>query len=183
MDNIDPRVLLENSTLLAGSEEVRAAIADMAEAINAFYGDREIIMVIVMTGGVMPAVWLAEKLKMPVQLDFVHATRYSGQTEGGEVEFRVPSRLNLEGREVLIVDDIYDIGLTLQMIERYCLSRGAKSVNSAVLVRKIHGRKTSGTLPAFIGMDVEDKYIFGCGMDAYEHWRHLDEIRALEDVE
>jgi len=183
MDNIDPRVLLENSTLLAGSVEVKAAISEMAQAINAFYGDREIIMVIVMTGGVMPAAWLAEKLKMPVQMDFVHATRYSGQTEGGEIEFRVPSRLNLEGREVLIVDDIYDIGLTLQMIERYCRSRGAKSVNSAVLVRKIHDRKTSGTPPAFIGMDVEDKYIFGCGMDAHEHWRHLDEIRALEDVE
>lgn len=183
MDNIDPRALLGNSTLLAGSEEVKASIAEMAEAINAYYGDREIIMVIVMTGGVMPAAWLAEKLKMPVQMDFVHATRYSGQTEGGEIEFRVPSRLNLEGQEVLIVDDIYDIGLTLQMIERYCLSRGAKSVNSAVLVRKIHDRQTSGALPAFIGMDVEDKYIFGCGMDAYEHWRHLDEIRALEDVE
>ena len=83
---------------------------------------------------------------------------------------------------MLIVDDIYDIGLTLQMIEKYCVARGAASVNSAVLVRKIHDRKTTGSLPAFIGMEVEDKYIFGCGMDAYEHWRHLDEIRALEGV-
>jgi hypoxanthine phosphoribosyltransferase len=51
-----------------------------------------------------------------------------------------------------------------------------------VLVRKIHDRETTGELPAFIGMDVEDKYIFGCGMDVYEHWRHLDEIRALEET-
>ena len=182
MDKTDPRKLLENSTLLAGKEQVEAAVERMAKAINAFYGDREIVLLIVMTGAVMPAAWLASKLKMPLQMDFLHATRYSGQTAGGEIEFRVPPRLNLEGHDVLIVDDIYDIGLTLQMIERYCLSRNARSVNSAVLVRKIHDRETTGKRPAFIGMEVEDRYIFGCGMDAYEHWRHLDEIRALEGV-
>jgi hypoxanthine phosphoribosyltransferase len=54
-------------------------------------------------------------------------------------------------------------------------------VNSAVLVRKVHDRETTGELPAFIGMEVEDKYVFGCGMDVYEYWRQLDEIRALEE--
>lgn len=182
MTDRDPRELLANSVPLADRQEVKAAIKRMADAVNAYYQDRELILLIVMTGAVMPAAWLAAKLKMPLQMDFIHATRYSGATEGGEIEFRVPPRLNLEGHDVLIVDDIYDIGLTLQMIERYCESRGAKSVNSAVLVRKIHDRETTGQLPAFIGMEVEDKYIFGCGMDAYEHWRHLDEIRALEGV-
>ena len=112
-------------------------------------------------------------------MDFLHATRYAGTTEGGEIEFRVPPRLNLEGKDVLIVDDIYDIGLTLQMIDRYCHSRGVSSVNSAVLIRKLHDRQTTEEFPRFIGMELEDRYLFGCGMDAYEHWRHLDEIRAL----
>ena len=180
MTEINLREILENSTLIADKREVEAAVEFLGEAVNAHYGDREIILLIVMTGAVMPAAWVAAKLKMPVQMDFVHATRYAGQTEGGEIEFRVPPRLNLEGHDVLIIDDIYDIGLTLQMIEGYCESRGARSVNSAVLVRKIHDRETTGTLPKFIGMEVEDKYIFGCGMDVYENWRHLDEIRALE---
>ena len=181
MTEINLREILENSTLIADKREVEAAVEFLGEAVNAHYGDREIILLIVMTGAVMPAAWVAAKLKMPVQMDFVHATRYAGQTEGGEIEFRVPPRLNLEGHDVLIIDDIYDIGLTLQMIEGYCESRGANSVNSAVLVRKIHDRETTGTLPRFIGMEVEDKYIFGCGMDVYENWRHLDEIRALEN--
>ena len=180
MTEINPRDVLKNSTLIADNQEVKAAVERLGKAINAHYGDREIILLIVMTGAVMPAAWVASKLKMPVQMDFVHATRYAGQTEGGEIEFRVPPRLNLEGHDVLIIDDIYDIGLTLQMIEGYCESRGARSVNSAVLVRKIHDRETTGKLPEFIGMEVEDKYIFGCGMDVYENWRHLDEIRALE---
>jgi len=180
MTEINPREILKSSTLIADKQEVAAAVKFLGETVNAHYGDREIILLIVMTGAVMPAAWLASELKMPVQMDFVHATRYAGQTEGGEIEFRVPPRLNLEGHDVLIIDDIYDIGLTLQMIEGYCESRGARSVNSAVLVRKIHDRETTGQLPSFIGMEVEDKYIFGCGMDVYENWRHLDEIRALE---
>lgn len=176
----DPAQILQNSSLLASREQVMAAVDRMAEQVNEFYGDRPIILLIVMTGAVMPAAWLASRLNMPVQMDFIHATRYAGSTEGGEIEFRVPPRLNLQDHDVLIVDDIYDIGLTLQMIEEYCAARHVNSVNSAVLVRKIHDRPTTGQLPRFIGMDIEDRYIFGCGMDAYEHWRHLDEIRALE---
>jgi hypoxanthine phosphoribosyltransferase len=180
MSEQDPRKVLENSTVIANRQEVEAAVEQIATEINAHYGDRSIILLVVMTGAIMPAAWIAARLEMPLQMDFIHATRYSGQTEGGEIEFRVPPRLNLQNQDVLIVDDIYDIGLTLQMIEHYCEARGARSVNSAVLIRKIHNRKTTGELPAFIGMEVEDKYVFGCGMDVYEHWRHLDEIRALE---
>jgi hypoxanthine phosphoribosyltransferase len=79
------------------------------------------------------------------------------------------------------VEDIYDVGLTLQSIVRFCEAQGARSVRSMVLVRKIHDRETTGELPDFIGMDIEDRYIFGCGMDVHEHWRHLGEIRALEE--
>jgi hypoxanthine phosphoribosyltransferase len=176
----DPQSILEGSTVLVEKPEVRSAIDRMAAEVNAHYGDTPLILLIVMTGAVMPAAWLASRLRMPMQMDFVHATRYAGTTEGGEIEFRVPPRLNLEHHDVLVVDDIYDIGLTLQMIERYCRSRNARSVNSAVLVRKIHDRETTGELPRFIGLEVEDRYIFGCGMDAWEQWRHLHEIRALE---
>ena len=179
-DQQDPRTILEQSSLVASREEVRAAVERLADEINAYYGDRPIIVLVVMTGAIIPSAWLAARLKMPVQMDFIHATRYAGQTQGGELDFRVPPRLKLQDRDVLIVDDIYDVGLTLELIERYCVSRGARSVNSAVLVRKIHDRETAGELPRFIGLEVEDKYVFGCGMDAYEHWRHLDEIRALE---
>ena len=181
MNQSDPIKVLEDSVLIADRQEVEAAVERMADAVNAYYRDRPIILVAVMTGAIMPAAWLASRLNMPLQMDFIHATRYAGQTEGGELDFRVPPRLNLQDHDVLIVDDIYDIGLTLQLIEKYCASRGARTVNSAVLVRKIHNRETTGELPAFIGMEVEDKYVFGCGMDVYEYWRQLDHIRALEE--
>ena len=177
---IDPATLLERSTLVASREEVQAALARLAAAVNAHYGDRTIVLLVVLTGAMMPAVWLASRLRMPLLLDFIHATRYDGGTAGGAIRFRVAPRLNLAGQDVLVVEDIFDVGVTLQNIVQYCLAQGARSVRSAVLVRKIHERETIGEAPDFIGMDVADHYVFGCGMDAYEHWRHLDEIRALE---
>lgn len=179
----DPRVILEQSSLIASREKVEAAIIRLALEVNRHYGDQSIVLLVVMTGAILPATWLAARLKMPLRMDFIHATRYAGNTYGGELDFRVPPRLDLQGQDVLIVDDIYDVGLTLELIERYCVSRGARSVNSAVLVRKRHDRETAGELPRFIGLEVPDKYVFGCGMDVYEHWRHLSEIRALESVE
>ena len=183
MTERDPRDYIEHSTVLATHDQVSAAVARMAVDINVHYGDRPIILLVVMTGALMPAAWLAARLEMPLRMDFIHATRYDGATAGGEITFRVPPRLDLEGQDVLIVEDIYDVGLTLQSIVRHCRERGARSVRSAVLVRKIHGRETTDELPEFIGMEIEDRYIFGCGMDVYEHWRHLGEIRALEDDE
>lgn len=180
MTGQNPQDYLERSTVLATRSEVQAAIARMAGEINGFYGDQPLVLLIAMTGAMMPAAWLATHLQMPLRMDFIHATRYEGATEGGEITFRVPPRLDLKGQDVLVVEDIYDVGLTLQSIEGYCKSRGAHSVRSAVLVRKLHDRKTTGETPDFIGLDVADLYVFGCGMDICEHWRHLDEIRALE---
>jgi len=177
----NPRDYLDHSSLLVTREAVQQAVSRMAAEINAQYGEQPIVLLIVMTGAVMPAVWLAERLRMPLRMDFVHATRYNGTTEGGDMTFRVPPRLDLTRQDVLIVEDIYDVGLTLKAIVHYCKDQGARSVRSAVLVRKVHGRETTGELPEFIGLDVEDRYVFGCGMDVHEHWRHLDEIRALDE--
>ena len=152
----------------------------MANEINAFYGDEPIIMIAVMTGAIIPAAWLATRLKMPVQIDFVHATRYRGGLYGAELEYRVPPRLDLEGKRVLVVDDIFDEGDTLAAIKGSCEKRKAESVHMAVLVRKMHDRGMPREFADFVGLDVPDVYVFGCGMDAYEEWRHLDQILALE---
>jgi len=179
-DTPDPRDLLKNSRLLFSRDEVSAAVQKMADEINAFYGDEPVILISVLTGGIIPAAWLATRLKMPVQMDFVHATRYRGGLYGAELEYRVPPRLDLEGKNVLIADDIFDEGNTLAAIKGSVEKRKAGSVKMAALVRKIHDRGLSRDFVEFVGLDVPDVYVFGCGMDAYEEWRHLDEIRVLE---
>lgn len=177
----NPRALLEQSRVLFSHEEVITAVDRMAEEINQFYGDESIVMLAVMTGALVPAAWLATRLKMPVQIDFVHATRYHGGLHGAELEYRVPPRFDLEGRKVLVVDDIFDDGDTLAAIKGSCEKRKAGAVHTAVLVRKMHDRGLGRDFADFVGLDVPDVYVFGCGMDAYEEWRHLDHILYLEE--
>ena len=177
----DPKKILENSRRLFNRDEVRAAVQKMADEINEYYGDAPIILITVLTGAIIPATWLVTKLKMPIQMDFVHATRYRGGLYGAELEYRVPPRLDLEGKNVLIVDDIFDEGHTLAAIKGSVEKRKAGSVKMAVLVRKDHDRGLSRDYVDFVGLVVPDVYVFGCGMDAYEEWRHLDEILVLED--
>ena len=177
----DPRALLARSRVLFDRDEVQAAVRSMADAINAHYGDRRIVLIGVMTGAILPMAWLATRLKMPLTMDFVHATRYRGGLHGSELEYRVPPRLDLEGQDVLVVDDIFDEGNTLAAIRGSVERRKARSVRTAVLVRKLHDRGLPRDYCDFVGLDVPDVYVFGCGMDAYEEWRHLDQILALED--
>ncbi len=176
-----PRTLLENSRVIFNRDEISAAVQKMANEINRFYGDKPLVVISVLTGAIIPTTWLVTKLKMPVQMDFVHATRYRGGLYGAELEYRVPPRLELEGKNVLIVDDIFDEGNTLAAIKGSVEKRKAGSVKMAVLVRKDHDRGLSRDYVDFVGLDVPDVYVFGCGMDAYEEWRHLDEIWVLEE--
>lgn len=182
MKNVqEPRTLLEKSRVLFNREEVAAAVQKMADEINEFYGDQPLVLISVLTGAIIPAAWLITKLKMPIQMDFVHATRYRGGLYGAELEYRVPPRLDLEDKAVLIVDDIFDEGNTLAAIKGSVEKRMAGSVKMAALVRKAHDRGLPRDYVDFIGLDVPDVYVFGCGMDAYEEWRHLDEILVLEE--
>ena len=179
-DTPHPQAILDNSKVLFNREEVAAAVQKMADEINAYYGDEPLILISVLTGAIIPAAWLITKLKMPIQMDFVHATRYRGGLYGAELEYRVPPRLNLEGKNILIVDDIFDEGNTLAAIKGSVEKRKAGSVKMAALVRKDHDRGLPRDYVDFIGLDVPDVYVFGCGMDAYEEWRHLDEILVLK---
>jgi hypoxanthine phosphoribosyltransferase len=177
----NPRTLLEKSRVLYNRDEVSEAVQKMADEINEFYADEPIILLSVLTGAIIPAAWLATKLKMPLQMDFVHATRYRGGLYGAELEYRVPPRLDLEGKHVLIIDDIFDEGNTLAAIKGSVEKRKAGSVKMAALVRKQHDRGLPRDYIDFVGLEVPDVYVFGCGMDAYEEWRHLDEILVLEE--
>lgn len=176
----DPQTILDHSYVLFNREQVQEAVQKMADEINAHYGNEPVVFLSVMTGAIVPAAWLVTKLKMPVQMDFVHATRYRGGLYGAELEYRVPPRLDLQGKHVLIVDDIFDEGHTLAAIKGSVEKRKAASVKMAALVRKQHDRGLDRDFVEFTGLDVPDVYVFGCGMDAWEEWRHLDEILVLE---
>jgi hypoxanthine phosphoribosyltransferase len=167
--------------LIAGHEVVAAAVDGMAAEIRAAVGGLDPVVMVVMTGGLMPAAWLMSRMDFPYAVDYLHPTRYRGRTTGGEVHWLVRPRLDLAGRHVLVVDDILDEGVTQNAIVDLCMGLDAASVRTAVLVRKRHDRRPADVRADFVGLDVEDRYVFGCGMDYREYYRGLPAIYALAD--
>ena len=177
-----PDQLAGRAELIHDRASVEAALDRMAREITAVVGARDPVFLAVMTGGLIPGAWLSARLDFPHRLDYCHATRYRGQTRGGELHWLARPRLDLAGQCVLIFDDILDEGHTLKAIREYCRDRGADQVLLAVLVRKRHDRCLADVQADFVGLEVDDRYVFGCGMDYEEHYRNLTAIYALTEA-
>ena len=169
---------LEDSDLVASETEVQAGIARVAAQIEEQFRQRYPLVLVVMGGAVVFAGQLLPRLRMPLDLDYLHATRYGDATQGGSIEWRVAPPAGVRGREVLVLDDILDGGHTMCAIRERLLALGAKTFHCAVLVEKILPQRKP-IAPDFVGLRIPDRFVFGCGMDAKGYWRNLPEIRAM----
>lgn len=163
-------------------EQVHAALDVQAMQLNQDYADRDPLLLTVMNGGVFIAGELLSRLDFPLQIDYLHATRYNNTTTGSELTWRVRPQSSLGGRHVLILDDILDVGATLEAIVDECHKAGAASVATVVLVDKQHDRKAREGLTAdYTALYAEDAYLFGCGMDYKSYWRNAPGIFAVRE--
>lgn len=171
-----------NAECLYSEQDVKAALAKMATRIQRELAASEPVVLCVMVGALVTAGSLLPLLRFPLQVDYVHLSRYHGNTSGGTIEWHREPRIDLNNRTVLIVDDILDEGHTLASIVDFCKRQGATRVLSAVLVEKHHDRRHPDIEANFIALRVNDRYIFGFGMDYREHLRNLPGIYAIRDV-
>lgn len=175
---------LANSDLIHDRATLDAAVARMATAIVPDYAGDVPVFLTVMHGGLPFAGRLAMEigaLGMDLEFDYLHATRYRGETSGGALTWKHRPATSLQGRRVLLADDILDEGQTLDAIMRWCREEGAREVRIAALAVKQHDRCVPGVRADYAGVDVPDRYVFGYGMDFQEQGRSLPEIRALTD--
>ncbi|HYW93221.1 MAG TPA: hypoxanthine-guanine phosphoribosyltransferase [Gammaproteobacteria bacterium] len=166
---------------LYGEPEVSEALARMGEAVSAALAERNPVVLCVMLGGLIPTAGLVRHLHFPFELDYLHATRYRRGTSGGSLQWRARPETPLAGRQVLIVDDILDEGLTLRALRDWCQGEGAVAVETAVLTRKRHGRNGAGVRADYVGLEVPDRYVFGSGMDYRGYLRNAPGIFAVVD--
>ncbi|MCC5856850.1 MAG: hypoxanthine-guanine phosphoribosyltransferase [Ectothiorhodospiraceae bacterium] len=181
MNRDDIAAALAAADRLYDDRQVEAALDRMAEEITAELRDTLPVVLCVMVGALIPAGRLLPKLEFPLEVDYVHATRYRGETAGGELVWLARPRTALKGRTVLIIDDILDEGHTLQGIIQDCYARGASTVRTAVLVKKLHDRCVSGVSAEYVGLTTEDRYVFGSGMDYRDMLRNVPGIYAAAD--
>jgi hypoxanthine phosphoribosyltransferase len=169
---------LEDSDLVASAAEVQAAVDRIASEIQRHLAESYPLVLAVMGGAVVFAGQILPKLRFPLDFDYIHASRYGAATRGAAVEWRVSPPPGIRGRSVLVLDDILDGGDTMAAIRARLLELGAGEFHCAVLVEKLLQRKKP-IVADFVGMKIEDRFVFGCGMDARGFWRNLPEIRAM----
>ena len=159
---------------------VQRAFDTVAARIEADYAGRNPLVLCVMNGGLYPTSEITRRLQFAFEQDYLHATRYRGATAGGGLVWkRQPDGQSIEGREVLVIDDILDEGHTMVAIRRALLEFRPASLRVAVLAEKLHDRRAPDAHAEYIGLAVADRYVFGCGMDYKEYWRQLPAIYAV----
>jgi len=171
---------LRDSDLVTSAAEVQAAVDRLAAEIERALGKAYPLVLAVMGGAVVFAGQILPKLRFPLDFDYVHASRYGAATRGAGIEWRVRPPEIVKGRAVLVLDDILDHGETMAAIKKGLLELGASSVHCAVLVEKRLNTKKPVTAD-FVGLQIPDRFVFGCGMDAKGYWRNLPEIRAMKE--
>ena len=172
--------VLNQADCLYKMPEVEAALDDMARAITRDLADTDPLLVCLMNGGLVPFGKLLPRLQFPLQVDYIHATRYGARLQGSDLKWLAGPFISPENRTILLIDDILDEGATLAAIEAYYHAHGAKRVYKAVLVKK--DRPRSLEIDAeFIGLSVPDRYVFGFGMDYKGYLRNAPGIYAVAE--
>jgi len=169
-----------NADLLHDESEIETAIDNIAEKINTQLKDQNPVILCVMNGGVVVMGKLLPRLTFPCTFDAINASRYGHEISGGKIKWIHKPETDLNDRCVLIVDDILDEGFTLEAIIDYCKKQGASSVYSAVLVNKKLGY-SKPVVADFVALEVENRYLFGYGMDYKGYLRNAAGIYACKD--
>jgi hypoxanthine phosphoribosyltransferase len=170
-ERVGVKVLLKEAELARG-------VREMAAAIKATYGDRPLTIVGILTGSVVLMADLIRLLDMPLRVGVVRTSSYRG-TERGSLSINSEMMLDISGRDVLLIDDIFDTGHTLAKVVELLNDYGPTSLRSAVLLRKT-GRQEVVYQPDFVGFQIPDEFVVGYGLDYNDEYRNLPYLAALE---
>lgn len=174
----DIREVFSKATCIYSKTQVEKAFDHMATEISHQLANSNPIFLCVVIGGIIPLGNLLPRLDFPLEVDYIHATRYQKTTKGQKVQWLAkPQCTHLKNRTVVIVDDILDGGLTLNEIIHFCEEQNAKKVYTAVLADKEEARLSNGLPKAdFCGLKIENHYVFGYGMDYKGYLRNAPGI-------
>ncbi len=169
----------QSADCLWDARQMEQVYERLAEEIERDLGGTDPLALCIMRGGLFLTVEILKRIDHVLGLDYAHATRYRHEIRGGEMSWIYFPEQSVRGRDILLIDDILDEGVTLENIHEACIKAGANCVHSAVLAIKEHDRRVPAVSADYIGVPVEDRYVFGCGMDYKGYFRNLNAIYAV----
>lgn len=168
---------------LYSAEQIQARVAELAAAISQDYAGKEILVIGILKGAFVFCADLLRQISVPAQVDFMAVSSYGQSTESsGVIKILKDLDMTVEGRHVLLVEDIVDSGLTLKYLIQYLEHHRPASVKVCVLLDKPERRKTDVPVE-YRGFTIPDEFIVGYGIDYAENYRHLSYIGLIGDVE
>jgi hypoxanthine phosphoribosyltransferase len=170
----------KNSELLLGQNEISDAIEALAKTISTHIYDKSPVIITLMNGGVTFAQELIKHFEFKLEMDYIYAGRYGDNQEGAQLEIYKQYDKDLTDRTVLLLDDIFDEGVTLNYFYNKISKSGAENIYTAVMVTKTKPRKLH-YLPDFSAVDIGDKFVFGMGMDYEGLWRNCRDIYVINE--
>ncbi|MGB5309319.1 MAG: hypoxanthine-guanine phosphoribosyltransferase [Arenicellales bacterium] len=168
----------KTAELIHDEDAMREIYDALAEQISESLSDSRPLLLPVMLGGLYLCGQLMSRLDFPLEIDYLHATRYRDKLQGDDLYWQVGPSDKISGRTVLLIDDILDQGVTLSGIIENLKMSGVEDIQSVVLCSKQCSRQLQVDV-TFKGVNVPDRYVFGCGMDYKGYWRNLPQIYAV----
>jgi len=175
-------ILMEENiaNVLISKEEIQKRVTELGQQISEDYKGKDLVMVGILRGAIIFYGDLAKEIRVPVSMDFMAVSSYgSGTTSSGVVRIIHDLEENVEGRDVLIVEDIIDSGLTLHYLVENLKSRKPRSIKICCLLDK-PSRRVSPIKPDYVGFEVPDEFVVGYGLDYNERYRNLPYIGVLK---
>jgi hypoxanthine phosphoribosyltransferase len=177
MDTV--QALITKSSVIYSEIEIKKAIQNIADQVNQTIKTNDLYVLCVMNGALIFAGQLLPRLEKNIQYSYIHATRYASSLTGGPIHWLVKPPIDIEGKTVLILDDILDEGITLREIAATCEAMKAKAIFTAVLFDK-EIEKEKSYFPNFTGLKVPNRFVFGYGLDCKGLGRNLPHLYALD---
>lgn len=171
----------DNLDVLISTQEIDAKMKEAAKMINNDYKDKNLTVIMIMKGAVCVAADLIRNINVPFKLDYIKASSYGNNgTVSGNLKIEGLDRLDIEGRDVLLVDDIFETGKTITGIKEMLQQKKPNSIKTFVLLLKNISRKTSYQ-PDYVLFTIPNRFVVGYGLDYKEFFRGLPDIRAFKN--
>ena len=178
-----PRILLDRLKVLLTREQIAKKVSELGAQITRDFEGESVVLIGVLKGSIFFLTALAREIKLDATFDFIAVSSYGNSREqSGEVKLMKDVDQSMEGKNIILVEDILDTGLTLTYLKHQLMGRKPKSLKIAALLDKV-SRRTEPIHGDYVGFEIPDEFVVGYGLDYAERFRNLPDICILESDE